>query len=127
MTNKKPVTRNGENLVKLIGPDGKTYEVGHRNASDLLQNHKGWKIADAPSFEQNALAQAPRDKRTRGKAVEATAEAPKKGRGRPAKKAVEVPVDDEEEEAKRKALDAEFAALEAEEEARAGNDQDDLD
>lgn len=132
--------KRGEMLVKVRDPSGQIFEVGRRNATDLVQ-HKGWSYDRDDAVTTDELATAGRKLRPRGEKLaaarelaakqkaegieeEAPTEKVKKPRGR--QKTVKVPdydleSDDEPtpfDQAVADELDDELDALEAEEAAR---------
>lgn len=135
--------KRGEMLVKVRDPKGQIFEVGRRNATDLVQ-HKGWSYDRDETPTTDELATAGRKLRPRGEKVAAarelaakqkaeaaetpaiaeTTEKVKKPRGRP--KTVKQPEYDLESEddpvpfdaAVADELEDELDELEAEEEAR---------
>lgn len=133
------MSKRSEPMIQVKDPKGEIFEVSRRNANDLVQN-LGWSYISEVSEEslQADLATAPRNKQPRSSKVQAARElaAAKKtpdpetkvvGKKKKAKKAdeeVEAPTELDEdgdtfdETGAMADLDAELAALEAEEEAR---------
>lgn len=143
-------SKRNEHLVKVISPEGETFEVTRRNATDLVQN-MGFTYPNTKTEEESA-AHAPRKRRPRGEKLAASRKAdeeraaarkqekkPKAVKNSKAEnpKEKEAPVKEEkpdleasehdEEEVVAHDLQAQFDELEAEEAAReqkySGNDE----
>ena len=126
------MNKRNEALVAVVDPNGETFEVTQRNASDLIQ-HRGWKYAHPVMELNDALATSPRDRKPRGEKVtesrkkaaeeKSTAKVEKKPARKNAKK-VAAPTDEDDDEnvvpydVAASDLDAELAQLEAEEDSR---------
>lgn len=64
------MVKRNESLVAVRDPKGKLFEVGRRNATDLVQ-HKGWTYDRPAEPTTDELATAGRTRRARGEKVEA--------------------------------------------------------
>lgn len=128
------MSKRNEGRVALKDPNGDIFEVTQRNASDLVQ-HLGWTYVTPLLSVEDALATSPRDRKPRGSKMEevrkkaaeekVSEEKPAKGAKKSKKaKPVEVVAEDSDDDEnvipfdEREDVDAELAALEAEEDSR---------